>query len=295
MAQEPEQTPGTPRGQRLMARVNHHRKTLRRSIMDSLSDARSAEDELAEGEEGQGARVTAQDLPEDDDPILGPRAVQAFLLILGLGMIAIGVAIVIGMFTREAVTTAPPRFGVTTANLIAPTCKDAPIMLSNPPADVLTDEPTEQMVARDRAEQIADETLANYLGYGPDDKPALAGGPEMLSVTLPDGTRAPVWYRIWLPDVPDIGSPAAGVVLFIEPITGEPLVLYDGVTVTDPVAGGCDDTSISEAVEDVARSVLPTRRTIALVLSLIAGVTSLAFWQRRARRDAEAHRRANGG
>lgn len=232
------------------------------------------------------------------------------MMFMGAAMIIVGLVTVISSRIRQAASTAPPQYGVIQSGLVVDSCEAALTQVDNPPATLVADAPDEGLLDEGRAEEYADEVLSNYLGLSEGDVPTYAGGPDLLLATLPDGSQQQVWARVWIPgeatepaptatpqgatpespaaeavqDLSEIVAPGEpgqpnALVLYIEPVSGEPLVLYDGVRINTPLLAGCDETFVSAAAESVWKAITPSRQTIGLLLALAGGVITLAFWQ----------------
>lgn len=246
---------------------------------------------------------------------------RAWMLFMGAAMIIVGVVTAISSRIEQAASSAPPQYGIIQSGLVVDSCEAALTQVSNPPATFIADEPDEGLLDAGRAEEYADEVLSSYLGLGEGDVPTYAGGPDLVLATLPDGSQQQVWARVWIPgevtepeptatpsgatpEVPpaaeaveDIGEIVApgepgqpnALVLYIEPVSGEPLVLYDAVRIQTPLLAGCDETFISAAAESVWQAITPSRQTIGLLLALVGGVITLAFWQVGKRQEVPSH------
>lgn len=228
---------------------------------------------------------------------------RVWLLFMGASLIILTLISLIAIFTEETATTEPPQLGVVQAGLTVDSCNDALVLVSNPPAEFFTGELAEEggLLSRGRIEQYADDLLANYVGFAEADVPSFVAGPYLVNATLPNGERRPVWARGWIPgragqgDPPGSGNIVEGleeavtgatdggpnaVVLYLDPETGRPLVLYEGIRIETPLLAGCE-VFVGEAIETLWRRLMPSRQTIGLLVGLIAGAITLAFWQRR--------------
>ena len=257
--------------------------------------------------EAQARARRMRGLPPGDGPDSADAGegsmLRVWMLFMGAALIILTVISIIAIFTEETATAQPPQFGVVQAALAVESCNDALVLVSSPPAEFFTGELAEQggLLSRGRVEQYADDLLANYVGFAEGDVPSFVAGPYLLNATLPNGDRRAVWARGWIPgraggsNPPGSGNIVEGleeavagatgggpnaVVLYLDPETGQPLVLYEGVRIETPLLAGCE-VFVGEAIETLWRRLMPSRQTIGLLVGMIAGTFTLAFWQRR--------------
>jgi hypothetical protein len=234
-----------------------------------------------------------------------------WMIILGLTLIITGLISAVVRVNESVAITRPPQQGIVPSDVVVETCEDAARQVSQPPAEPVTEHPA-NLLNPERAEDLADEILARHAGFAGGSVPVLASGPELLQATLPDGTRQTVWARVWVPDAgggqdaagqptvdpnavtptPDPGtlgealveatSPAAAsaLVLYLEPISGQPLVLYEGVTIQRPLLAGCEETFVGEVVESLDDLFAIRPETLGTLVVFVVGIVTLAYWQR---------------
>ncbi len=235
-----------------------------------------------------------------------------WMIILGLALIITGLVSAVVRINERAAVSGPPEQGVVPSDLVVETCEDAARQVSQPPAEPVTEHPA-NLLNPERAEDLADEILARHVGFAGGDVPVLASGPELLQATLPDGTRQPVWARVWVPDAgggqaaageptvdPGAGTPtpdpgtlgeaiveaaapaaaASALVLYLEPISGQPLVLYEGVTIQRPLLAECEETFVGEVFESLDDLFAIRPETLGTLVVFVVGIVTLAYWQR---------------
>jgi hypothetical protein len=230
-----------------------------------------------------------------------------WMIALGLALIVVGLVSAVVRINESIAINGSPEQGVVPSDLVVETCEDAARQVGQPPAEPVTEHPA-NLLNPERAEDLADEILARYVNVVGGDVPVLASGPDLLQATLPDGTRQTVWARVWVPDAggvqgaagqptvdpnavtptPDsstlveAAAPAASsaVVLYLEPISGRPLVLYEGVTIQRPLSAGCEETFIGEVFESLDDLFAIRPETLGTLVVFVVGIVTLAYWQR---------------
>jgi hypothetical protein len=252
-----------------------------------------------------------------------------WMIVLGLALIVVGLISAVVRINESVAINGPPEQGVVPSDLVVETCEDAARQVSQPPAEPVTEHPA-NLLNPERAEDLADEILARHSNLAGVNVPVLASGPELLQATLPDGTRQLVWARVWVPNagggqgaagqptvepgaatptpdpstlgeaIVETAAPAAAasaLVLYQEPVSGRPLVLYEGVTIQRPLLAGCEETFIGEVFESLDDLFAIRPETLGTLVVFVVGIVTLAYWQRmsaaRLPRDpAKAARRA---
>lgn len=276
-----------------LEQLDRRRQRLRRLIDRATLQARRL----------RGVPVDADDRGGALRSIRADSTMRAFMVVVGVALIVIGLVSFAATASRWATVNAPPAFGVVQQPIAVAGCEAAALTVSNPPAEVIAEAPP-GILSPERAEDYADSVLHAHLDAGAGAVPPFAGGPLLVSATLPDGSRQTVWARVWvirvldLPQIaldatpdpaaaPGTGGAAAGdappepnaLVVYVEPTSGRPLALYEGVTVQQPLLSGCDETFVSEAAETVWKALVPSRQQVALAIVFVVGAATLAFWQ----------------
>jgi hypothetical protein len=208
-----------------------------------------------------------------------------WMIALGLVLIVVGLVSAVIRINESVAINGPPEQGVVSSDLVADTCEDAARQVGQPPAEPVTEHPA-NLLNPERAEDLADEILARHVNLAGGDVPVLASGPELLQATLPDGTRQLVWARVWVPNAGG-GQVAAtprpdpsALVLYLEPVSGRPLVLYEGVTIQRPLSAGCEETFIGEVFESLDDLFAIRPETLGTLVVFVVGIVTLAYWQR---------------
>lgn len=291
-------------------RARQHGRKVRTLLDETFAQARDIQGK--EPDEDRGRPGGGADRDDGWTAVL----LRWWLIILGFALIVTGLTSAIVRLKSGAAISGPPVQGVVPSELVVETCEEAARQVSQPPAEPVTEQPGD-LLNPDRAEDIADDVLARHLDASGDDIPVLASGPNLLQATLPDGTRQVVWARVWVPDaepegedqgmetvepttdsntaVPTVDPEAlaediigAGdavtapnaLVLYSEPVSGQPLVLYEGVTIQRPLLAGCEETFISEAFESIGNFFAIRPETLGMLVVFVVGIITLAYWQR---------------
>jgi hypothetical protein len=93
-------------------------------------------------------------------------------------------------------------------------------------------------ITRPQAGDIAQRVLARHHGFAP--LTEANGSPRLVRATFPDGRRRLAWYEVVVIDDGGASLEGKATVVYLDALTGEPLMLIPDVGVGDPcMACGC--------------------------------------------------------
>lgn len=180
--------------------------------------------------------------------------------------------LLLGWFLVEQVQvwTAPePRWVISVSDQEDfPSCQSAEAFV----LETFDVHPVEEGGKRLITAERAGDFISRILGFFPiHDEPTLA------EATFPDGQRRLVWYRFDLVDTGQHDMEGQVPCLFIDALSGEPLLLVTDLVVFDPCMAGCDCLSAQFSIFRFSRN-----QVIALTLlipSLL--ISGIILWLRR--------------
>jgi hypothetical protein len=158
-------------------------------------------------------------------------------------------------------------------------CEWAALNISGTPAQRV-DEPEEHIIDQRVAELVADRAIHQALNDSGEHPPSHVYGPLLLRAVLPNGESRLVWARVWSTYPTDRDA-----VVYLDAVTGEPLVIFRGMYLGDPFFGtDCTTYSMDDNLfSDQDFMILGAVMCNVLVL-LLAGIAALFLKFRASRR-----------
>ncbi len=150
-------------------------------------------------------------------------------------------------------------------------------------------EPVEDMqtarITREQAGDVMERVLARYHDFVPLME---ANGPRLVRATFPDGQRRLAWYEVVFIKMHTGGLAGEATGVYVDALTGEPLLLIPNVGVGDPCMT-CTCPALNLPFRLRQCLALGLSITYLLILVIVGGVAWL--WRRlaAARREAKTH------
>lgn len=176
---------------------------------------------------------------------------------------------------EESAPLEAPVYVVERTGVRAAGCALAAIRAAEP--DAIPLDPASGLIPASRAESAADALLRQHTGLEAYRVPAFTAGPAPIRAILPDGEVYSAYYRLWIPE-PDgaLGYSENAVVVYIDAHTGQPLALFDGVTVVDPLSAADCLRPPPPGLLEVARASFH-RMQIGLLAGLVLALLGIAW------------------
>jgi hypothetical protein len=208
-----------------------------------------------------------------------------------ISIIALPMLMALGWLLYQQIlvwTLPPPRWVIPRPDWTVSRCIDVADLpsywLAHPaPEDIPAD-----AIPSDEAREIADRAISRHRWAFGEGFYAYSLGPEMVYAAFPDGTQRLVWFRIVVTERGPADATGRASAVYIDAMTGEPLVLITGVTVTD-LLFSCryDEEAIARALHQ--RVLAFGMVGICLLFALAAtGISRTILARREAQEEAQA-------
>ncbi len=169
---------------------------------------------------------------------------RVVLGVIGFGMVLYGVISIAARMAYEgAGVPPPPSAGIIASTQTVNSCEAGLQSLNE--VEVGPSQTPTQGLTPEEAEQTADSLLRRYLGFEQNTYPVLLGGPALVDITLPGGSKQQAWARLWIPDINPVADALTGTPISTPPVT---------VTHTPLPAGTAGPSDIATQTVDASQT-----------------------------------------